>query len=70
MVSYRELFLKIQAYSNHLLTAGIGIGDRVGIKRLSGVELLASYYGCMKIGAVPVPLPFHDEERNIGATFS
>lgn len=66
-LTYGQLLAQIDALANKLLQDGITQGNRIGIHSTSNVDLLLAYYACMAIGAVPVPIPFKDEDRIAGA---
>jgi long-chain acyl-CoA synthetase len=55
--SYGELDLLANRVADVLRRAGVGRHDRVVLALENSVELVAAYFGSMKIGAVAVPLP-------------
>ena len=55
-VGFRELDALCNAVARGLARAGLGPGDRVGILSLNRVEFVAVLLGCMRAGAVPVPI--------------
>jgi len=54
--SYAELEAVSQRVAVALLRAGIRVGDRVALFLRNCPEMVFSYYGCFKAGAVAVPL--------------
>jgi acyl-CoA synthetase (AMP-forming)/AMP-acid ligase II len=65
--TYQELVSRINEISAHLLTQNVKQNDRIGLQNMHSYQFLIAYYACMKIGAIPVPIPFVDEERVSGA---
>ena len=55
--SYRELDLLANRVADVLRRAAVGRHDRVVLALENSIELVAAYFGTMKIGAVAVPLP-------------
>ncbi len=55
-VSYRELERSVNRVGNALRDLGVGREDRVLLALLDGPEFVASFFGAIKIGAVPVPV--------------
>lgn len=68
--TYAELHRRIDATAGWLQAQNVAPHDRVGIRKLNSFDSLIAYYGCFKIGAVPVPLPFDDAQRIEGAVQS
>jgi len=66
-ISGREFLGGIAQLSDWLSEQGVKPGDRVGLKKLSNLDLLTGYYACARIGAIAVPIPFDDAERIEGA---
>lgn len=62
--SYPDLLQACQKVAGGLNSLGIQPGERVGIMLPSGPDYLASFYGTLWIGAVPVPLypPFRMDQ--------
>ena len=56
-VTYDELDRLANRFANALMQAGIQRHDRVVIALENSIELVATYLGTMKAGAVAVPLP-------------
>ncbi|MBO45184.1 MAG: AMP-dependent synthetase, partial [Rhodospirillaceae bacterium] len=54
--SYAELNARADGVALALVAAGIAPGDTVGILSLNRVEFIESFFGIMRIGAVPVPV--------------
>ena len=55
-VSYRELGEKVNRFGNALRQLNVRIEERVLLLLLDGPEFAASFFGAIKIGAVPVPV--------------
>ena len=55
-VTYRELAEKVNRFGNGLRQLGVRIEERVLLLLLDGPEFAFSFFGAIKIGAVPVPV--------------
>ena len=55
-VSYGELFARVNQLGNGLRSLGVRIEDRVLLLLLDTPEFAISFFGAIKIGAVPVPV--------------
>jgi benzoate-CoA ligase family protein len=55
-VTYRQLFERVNQVGNGLRTLGVRIEERVILLLLDSPEFATSFFGAIKIGAVPVPL--------------
>src|ERR1700719_592160 len=55
-VTYRQLFERVNQVGNGLRTLGVRIEERVFLLLLDSPEFAASFFGAIKIGAVPVPV--------------
>jgi len=55
-VTYRELFERVNQVGNGLRTLGVRIEERVFLLLLDSPEFATSFFGAIKIGAVPVPV--------------
>ncbi|MCV9879633.1 class I adenylate-forming enzyme family protein [Brenneria izbisi] len=55
-ISFGDLLILIQRIAAGLQNANIKKGDRISIHMGNSVELIATYYACLKIGAIFVPL--------------
>src|SRR5213075_1025686 len=55
-VTYRQLFERVNQVGNGLRTLGVRIEERVFLLLLDTPEFAASFFGAIKIGAVPVPV--------------
>ena len=55
-VTYRELFERVNQVGNGLRKLGVRIEERVLLLLLDTPEFAASFFGAIKIGAVPVPV--------------
>src|SRR3989442_2380928 len=56
VVNYGEIFESVNRVGNALLDLGVQMEDRVLLILLDGPEFVASFFGAMKLGAVPVPV--------------
>ena len=54
-ITYSEVHEKVNQTGNALKDMGIGLEDRVMLLLLDCPEFAYSFFGAMKIGAVPVP---------------
>ncbi len=54
-ITYREVHEKVNQTGNAFKDLGIGLEDRVMLLLLDCPEFVYSFFGAMKIGAVPVP---------------
>jgi benzoate-CoA ligase family protein len=55
-VTYRQLFERVNQVGNGLTKLGVRIEERVLLLLLDTPEFAASFFGAIKIGAVPVPV--------------
>jgi len=55
-LTYRELDATCNAVARGLVRRGLGTGDRIGLLALNSAEYVATLFGAMKAGCVPVPL--------------
>jgi len=55
-VTYRELYESVNQVGNALKQLGVRIEERVFLLLLDTPEFAASFFGAIKIGAVPVPV--------------
>ncbi len=55
-VSYRQLEEKVNRFGNALRQLGVRIEERVLLLLLDGPEFAFSFFGAIKLGAVPVPV--------------
>jgi len=64
-LTYADLDAQAAAAAGYLQSLGIAAGDRVGIPGENRPEFLALFFGCLKIGAIAVPLSTRatDHER-------
>src|SRR2546425_8733454 len=56
VVTYGEIFESVNRVGNALLDLGVQMEDRVLLILLDGPEFVASFFGAMKLSAVPVPV--------------
>jgi non-ribosomal peptide synthetase-like protein len=70
VLSYRKLAEEIEAYGRKLRAAGIGLGDRVGVRISSGTaELYVAILGVLSVGAAYVPVDADDPEERAELVF-
>jgi long-chain acyl-CoA synthetase len=55
--TYRELDQLANRFANLLLARGVRRGDRVVLALENSIELVACYFGALRVGGVAVPLP-------------
>jgi benzoate-CoA ligase family protein len=55
-ITYRDVQKEVNKMGNSLLDLGVEIEERVSLLLLDRPEFVYSFFGAMKIGAVPVPL--------------
>ncbi|MGA2456295.1 MAG: benzoate-CoA ligase family protein [Terriglobales bacterium] len=55
-VTYRQLFERVNQLGNGLRSLGVRIEDRVFLLLLDTPEFAVSFFGAIKIGAIPVPV--------------
>lgn len=55
-VSYRQLYERVNRFGNSLRQLDVRIEERVFLLLLDGPEFATSFFGAIKIGAVPVPV--------------
>ena len=71
VLSYSELIVEIRDLALSLAEAGIGPGDKVGIRVPSGsVALYVAILGTMMLGAAYVPVDVDDPEERARTVFS
>jgi acyl-CoA synthetase (AMP-forming)/AMP-acid ligase II len=63
--TYGELDERVTRLANHLLAAGIGRGDHVGIHATNCPEWVESFFACCKIGAVPINVNYRYVEAEL-----
>ena len=69
-LTYADLDDRADRLAHHLLSAGIGHGDRVGVQLANGTEYLETMLACFKVRAVPVNVNYRyvsDELRYLYA---
>lgn len=54
-ITYSEVLEKVNRTGNALLSLGVGMEDRVMLLLYDSPEFAYSFFGAMKIGAVPIP---------------
>ncbi|WP_086845329.1 AMP-binding protein [Amycolatopsis kentuckyensis] len=55
-LTYREVDTAAQAQARRLAEAGVGPGDRVGLRLPTSVDFVVAFFGALRAGAVVVPL--------------
>ncbi|MGW3998614.1 AMP-binding protein [Amycolatopsis sp. NPDC004772] len=55
-LTYREADAAAQAQARRLAAAGVGPGDRVGLRLPTSVDFVIAFFGALRAGAVVVPL--------------
>jgi long-chain acyl-CoA synthetase len=55
-LTYREAEAAAQAQARRLADAGVGPGDRVGLRLPTSVDFVIAFFGALRAGAVVVPL--------------
>lgn len=56
LLSYVDVEAQSARYANSLRELGVGIGDRVAVQVEKSIEMLMLYLGCLRAGAVFLPL--------------
>jgi len=54
-ITYKEVMENVNRTGNALKSLGLGMEDRVLLCALDGPEFVYTFFGAMKIGAVPIP---------------
>ena len=71
VLTYRRLGAEVDAVADRLRRAGIGAGDRVGVRMASGtIELYASILAVLTVGAAYVPVDLDDPQERASLVFS
>jgi non-ribosomal peptide synthetase-like protein len=71
VLTYRALAAEVEAMRRRLAAAGIGVGDRVGVRMPSGdVSLYISILGVLAAGAAYVPVDADDPDERARLVFS
>ncbi|KDN19745.1 AMP-binding protein [Amycolatopsis rifamycinica] len=55
-LTYRQVDAAAQAQARRLADAGVGPGDRVGLRLPTSVDFVVAFFGALRAGAVVVPL--------------
>lgn len=70
-LSYAELLLEVKAYGRDLHQAGIGAGDKVGVRIPSGTnELYVAILAILHVGAAYVPVDADDPDERARLVFA
>ncbi|QJY47236.1 amino acid adenylation domain-containing protein [Pseudonocardia broussonetiae] len=70
LLTYRGLAQEVDALRAELVAAGIGVGDRVGVRRSSGTAgLYVAVLGVLAAGAAYVPVDADDPEERAALVF-
>jgi acyl-CoA synthetase (AMP-forming)/AMP-acid ligase II len=64
-LTYRELDERANRLAHHLASAGIGVGDHVGLHLLNGTEYLEGMLAAFKLRAVPVNINYRYVAREL-----
>jgi acyl-CoA synthetase (AMP-forming)/AMP-acid ligase II len=64
-ISYRDLDAQTDRIAAGLLEAGLD-GKPIMIALPAGSAFIAAFLGCLRVGAVAIPAPIPDTDRNIG----
>ncbi|MGH3859528.1 Pls/PosA family non-ribosomal peptide synthetase [Actinokineospora sp.] len=71
VLTYRELLAEVDTLRRSLNDAGVGVGDRVGVRVPSGsVDLYVSILGVLAAGAAYVPVDFDDPQERADLVFT
>lgn len=57
-ITYLDAQLQVNRIANALVSAGLGVNDRIAILSKNSIEYILLYFACAKAGVVPVPLNF------------
>lgn len=57
-LTYQQALEATNQFAHTLISAGLGIGDRIAILSKNRIEYALMYFAASKVGAVPVPLNF------------
>jgi acetyl-CoA synthetase len=55
-VTYHDLYEQSNRVANYLESVGVGTGDTVGLYMPMVPEVASIFYGCLKVGAIAVPI--------------
>jgi non-ribosomal peptide synthetase-like protein len=70
VLSYRRLLEEVEAYGRRLTAAGVGLGDRVGVRISSGTaELYIAILAILSVGAAYVPVDADDPDERAEMVF-
>src|SRR5664280_1042397 len=64
-LTYSGLDRRADRLAHHLLAAGIGPDDRVGVQMVNGTEYIETMLACFKIRAVPLNVNYHYVTREL-----
>ncbi len=56
ILTYHDVFNKVNKTGNALKNLGVNVEERVMLILFDSPEFVASFFGAMKIGAVPIPI--------------
>lgn len=65
-LTFAEFNERVDRVAHVLRDRGIGAGDRVAVYMQNNVETLETYYGAMKLGALPVPVNHRFKDEEVG----
>jgi non-ribosomal peptide synthetase-like protein len=70
VLSYRKLAEEVATYGRRLTDAGVGVGDRVGVRISSGTaELYIAILAALSVGAAYVPVDADDPDERADLVF-
>jgi len=55
-ITYHDLYEQSNRVANYLESVGVGTGDTVGLYMPMVPEVASIFYGCLKVGAIAVPI--------------
>src|SRR5664280_380089 len=64
-LTYSGLDRRADRLAHHLLAAGVGPDDRVGVQMVNGTEYIETMLACFKIRAVPVNVNYRYVTREL-----
>ncbi len=64
-LTFAEFNRRADRVAHLLRERGVGEGDRVGVYMQNNAETLETYYGAMKLGALPVPVNHRFQDREV-----
>lgn len=68
-LTYAQLDMRANRLANHLVGAGIGPGNHVGLQLLNGTEYIEGMLAAFKVRAVPINVNFRYAESELRYLF-